>query len=37
VLVAVPLLLFSLLRLMRTADAWDEHEVRSRVVTAVAG
>jgi hypothetical protein len=37
VLVALPFLLFSLLRLMRTADAWDRHEVRSRVVTAVAG
>jgi len=37
VLVAAPFLLFSLLRLVRTADAWDRHEVRSRVVTAVAG
>ena len=37
VLVAAPFLLFSLLRLMRTADAWDRHEVRSRVVTVVVG
>jgi hypothetical protein len=37
VLVAVPFLLFSLLRLVRTADAWERPPVRSRVVTAVAG
>lgn len=37
VLLAAPFLLVSLLRLMRTADAWESHEVRSRVVTAVAG
>jgi hypothetical protein len=37
VLVAVPFLLFSLLRLVRTADAWKRPPVRSRVVTAVAG
>jgi hypothetical protein len=36
VLVAVPFLLFSLLRLVRTADVWARHEVRSRVVTTVA-
>jgi hypothetical protein len=37
VLVAVPFMLFSLLRLVRTADAWERPEVRSRVVTTVAG
>jgi hypothetical protein len=30
-------MLFSLLRLVRTADAWERPEVRSRVVTTVAG
>lgn len=37
VLVAVPFLLFSLLRLVRTASRWERADTRSRVVTAVAG
>ena len=37
VLVAVPFLLFSVLRLVRTAAAWERAETRSRVVTTVAG
>ena len=36
VLVAVPFVLFSLYRLVRTADAWQDPEIRSRVVTTVA-
>lgn len=36
VLVAVPFLLFSLWRLVRTAHEWERPEVRSRVVTTVA-
>jgi hypothetical protein len=36
VLVAVPFLLFSLWRLVRTANEWEGPEVRSRVVTTVA-
>lgn len=36
VLLAVPFVLFSLLRLVRTADAWAEPEIRARVVTTVA-
>jgi len=37
VLVAVPLVLVSLLRLVRTASRWERPDVRSRVVTVVAG
>ena len=37
VIVALPFLALSLYRLMRTADAWENPEVRSRVVTTVAG
>lgn len=37
VLVAVPFLLLSLLRLVRTASRWERPDTRSRVVTAVAG
>jgi hypothetical protein len=36
VLVAVPFVLFSLLRLAHTAEAWARPEVRSRVITTVA-
>jgi hypothetical protein len=36
VVLAVPFLLVSLLRLAQTARAWDRPEVRSRVVTTVA-
>ncbi|HEU4512075.1 MAG TPA: hypothetical protein VFR87_03120 [Nocardioidaceae bacterium] len=36
VLVAVPFLLFSLFRLVRSAVAWEDSDKRSRVVTAVA-
>jgi hypothetical protein len=36
VLIAVPFILFSLLRLARTADSWARPEVRSQVVTTVA-
>lgn len=36
-LVAIPLLLVSFLRLLRVADAWEDPDVRSRVVTTVSG
>jgi hypothetical protein len=36
VFVAAPFLLFSLLRLVRTADAWERPDVRARVVATVA-
>jgi hypothetical protein len=36
VLVALPLVLVSLVRLLRTADGWADPQVRSRVVAAVA-
>jgi hypothetical protein len=36
VLVAVPFVLFALRRLVRSAEAWQDVEVRSRVVTVVA-
>lgn len=36
VLLAAPFLLFSLLRLMQTANAWEKPDVRSLVVTTTA-
>jgi hypothetical protein len=37
VILAVPFLLVSLLRLLRTADLWERPEARARVVTTVVG